>query len=412
MYREIDRCRLCESPRISQVLDLGIQCLTGIFPKSADADVPKGPLELVKCADCGLVQLGHNYDPSVLYGANYGYRSGLNASMVRHLNAKVQRILERISLQSGDLVLDIGSNDGTLLSAYPEGGPDLLGIDPTAAKFRGYYPSHVQVVEELFSARAFRGAVGERKAKVVTSIAMLYDLEHPLAFVQDVASILDEEGIWVFEQSYLPFMLETNSYDTICHEHLEYYALEQIRFITERSDLKIIDVEFNDINGGSFSVAVAKAGSAHSEATSLIETTLERERALGIGTDGLYDEFRPRIAQHRDRLLALLTDLKADGKTVFGYGASTKGNVLLQYCGIDRQLVPLIAEVNEDKFGAFTPGTRIPIISEAEAHEMKPDYFLVLPWHFRKSILERETDYLARGGKFIFPLPEIEVFSA
>lgn len=409
MYRKIDRCRLCQSPEIDPILDLGTQCLTGIFPREREESVPAGPLELVKCRICGLVQLGHNYDPSVLYGPTYGYRSGLNASMVRHLESKVGRILERIPLGPDDLVIDIGSNDGTLLSAYPVPGPRLLGVDPTAAKFRDYYPRHMTVLEELFSAKAVQAVVGGQKAKVITSVAMFYDLEHPMDFVHEVVDVLDDAGIWVFEQSYLPFMLEAKSYDTICHEHLEYYALGQIKFMAERSGLKIVDVEFNDVNGGSFSVTAAKAGSDHAEATSQVEAILAREEALGIGTLELYEAFAPCVIEHRDALLALLEDLKAKDKKVLGYGASTKGNVLLQHAGIDARLLPAIAEVNEDKFGAFTPGTRIPIISEKAARDMEPDYFLVLPWHFKKSILEREAAYLAGGGKFIFPLPEIEV---
>jgi hypothetical protein len=215
----------------------------------------------------------------------------------------------------------------------------------------------------------------------------------------------------VFEQSYLPFMLDTNSYDTICHEHLEYYSLRQIKQMTDAAGLKIVDIEFNDVNGGSFSVAAAKRSAPYPEARKLIEETLQKEQELKLSDRGTYLRFAQTSAEHRAALVAFLTKLKQDGKKVLGYGASTKGNVLIQYCNLSPELVPCIAEVNQDKFGAFTPGSRIPIVSEAEARAMKPDYFIVLPWHFRAGIVKREAEFLNGGGKFIFPLPHIDVVS-
>jgi hypothetical protein len=411
LYKELRDCRLCSSADLTDVLDLGEHALTGVFPKSASENVPKGPLCLCICDSCKLVQLRHNYDLRQLYGENYGYRSGLNQSMVRHLQAKVARIRGIVDLHDGDLVVDIGSNDSTLLQAYPQ-SLTLVGVDPSGPKFKRFYPPHIRLIPDFFSAALFEKALPGRRARVITSIAMFYDLERPQSFVDEIAALLDEQGIWVFEQSYLPSMLQTSSYDTICHEHLEYYALGQVKRMADGAGLKVIDLEFNDVNGGSFSVAAAKRGAKYPEASEIIAQTLNNEERLALGTKETYLEFARTAARHRERLLGLLGELKAAGKKVIGYGASTKGNVLIQYCGLDRNLLACIAEVNQDKFGAYTPGTKIPIVPEAEARALRPDYFIVFPWHFRDGILKREQEFLRSGGRFIFPLPSIDIVSA
>ena len=408
MYTQIADCRLCRATDLIDELSLGMLALTGVFPKTREENVPSGPLALVRCTGCGLVQLKHNYDLSLLYGETYGYRSGLNQSMVQHLRKKVQQIEAMVELSPGDLVVDIGSNDGTLLNSYSIQGLRRIGVDPSGPKFQRYYDPGVQLIPQFFSASAIRNA-GAGYAKVITSIAMFYDLERPLEFVEEIMEVLAPEGIWVFEQSYLPSMIETRSYDTICHEHLEYYTLEQILYIARNLDLKIIAVERNNTNGGSFSVAVARQASAYPECTAEIEVLRRLEAEGGYGGPEPMQRLKSELAHHRDELLGFLQNAKREGKTVFGYGASTKGNVLLQYCGITSELMPCVAEVNPDKFGSFTPGTRIPIVSETEARAANPDYFLVLPWHFRDGIVNRESDYLNRGGKLVFPLPRVDV---
>jgi hypothetical protein len=389
------------------VLDLGEQALTGIFPKHAGVPLTQGPLRLVKCHGedlcCGLVQLAHTYSPTEMYGENYGYRSSLNKAMVKHLGDKVAWLLERRPLEPGDLVLDIGSNDGTTLGFYPH-DVELLGIDPTSAKFQRYYPKHVRSVAEFFSAASFQRAANGKKARIITSLSMFYDLPAPLEFARDIASVLADDGVWHLEQSYLPLMLETQGYDTVCHEHVEYYGLAQIQWITSRAGLRITDVQFNDVNGGSFAVTVEKGlGDAP-----IVAEILANERALD--SFETWESFGRVVAAHRVQLRELLTRLKVEGKKVFGLGASTKGNVMLQYCGIDAELLVGIAEVNPEKFGRVTPGTVIPICSEEEARSCTPDYFLVLPWHFRNTFIEREADFVAAGGRLIFPLPRLEVW--
>ena len=417
MYTEIKKCRICGNTDLVSILNLGNQYLTGIFPKSNAAHITSGPLELVKCRDnhnasaCGLVQLKHSYDHQEMYGKDYGYRSSLNKSMVNHLYEKVNKIKKCIQLKPDDLIIDIGSNDSTLLQAYRQDGLLLVGIDPTGKKFRKYYPDHIRLIPDFFSAESVRKNLGDKKAKVVTSIAMFYDLESPVDFAKQINDILADDGIWIFEQSYMPAMLEMNAYDTVCHEHLEYYCLKQIKWITNKLDLKIIDIEFNKVNGGSFSVSVAKANSSYVENTKLVERVLLKENAKSLHTLKPYEDFKDNVFQHRNKIRAFIEKTKLEGKKIFGYGASTKGNVILQFCSLSDKDIPFIAEVNSDKFNCRTPGTNIPIISEERAKKMKPDFFLVMPWHFRENIIERESKFLDSGGKLLFPLPFLESVS-
>lgn len=410
MHKKIDQCRICGSQELVEILNLGEQALTGVFPKSRAQHVPIGPLELVKCADgCGLVQLRHSYDADQMYGDNYGYRSGLNNSMVQHLHHRVEQARSLVQLNAGDIVLDIGSNDSTTLRAYGDNGYRLIGIDPSGSKFREYYPDYAILVPDFFNRATFRNQFGDDKAKIVTSIAMFYDLDNPTEFMRDVYDCLDKEGIWVFEQSYLPLMIERNAYDTVCHEHVSYYALKQIKWMADQVGFKILDVELNDTNGGSFCVTVAKSGSKHVANENKVAALLQREEDEGYNSWCVYDDFRDRVFMHRDDLKSLLRRLIAEGNSVCGYGASTKGNVVLQFCDITSREIAGIAEVNQEKYGAFTPFNYIPIASEADIKAGNPDYMMVLPWHFRDNILKREQAYLAAGGNLIFPLPELEI---
>ena len=410
-FRRVEACRICGNTELVEILSLGQQYLTGVFPRVKDEPITCGPLTLVRCAGgedaCGLVQLQHSYASSEMYGDRYGYRSSLNRSMVAHLKEKVSRLASLAEPGAGDIVLDIGSNDGTTLSFYPE-SLTRVGMDPTATKFARFYRPGTRFISDFFSSARFDSEFGGAKAKIVTSIAMFYDLDDPLDFVAQVSRVLADDGIWHLEQSYMPRMLQTNGYDTICHEHVEYYALSQIEWMMKRAGLRIIDVELNDVNGGSFGVTVCKRDARFpiSHGADLI---LANERDQALDTAAPYRQFADRVRRHQVELPALLAQNRRDGFTTFGYGASTKGNVMLQYCGITSADLPFIAEVNEEKFGCYTPGTGIPIISEHDAHAMKPDYFLAFPWHFRSSILERESAFIERGGRMIFPLPQIDI---
>lgn len=409
MYKEISKCRICGNENLQRVVDLGCQYLTGVFPQSKSENLTKGPLRLVKCHGdgdvCGLLQLDCSYDLDEMYGENYGYRSGLNAGMVAHLHEKVKRIEASVELAPGDLVVDIGSNDGTTLRGYRD-DLHLVGVDPTGNKFKDYYPPNVELIADFFSGDLLTRAYPGKKAKVITSFSMFYDLEAPLDFAEQVANALNEEGVWVFEQSYMPLMLERNAYDTICHEHLEYYGLSQIVWLAEKVGLKIIDVEFNDVNGGSFSVVAAHAQSRHTEATDKVQSILEQERKLGLLGLEPYLQFAKRIKKSRESVRSFLKTAREEGKSVYGLGASTKGNVLLQYCELGENDIVAIGEVNPDKYGCFTPGTWIPIEEEREIIARDAGYLLVLPWHFRNNFLANPA---FQDMNLVFPLPELEV---
>jgi len=414
IYQEITSCRICSNKNLVSILNLGDQSLTGAFPLPEE-HVESGPLEIVKCysedrnSSCGLVQLKHNYEMEKLYGDNYGYRSGLNKSMVHHLANIVKKIEAKISLHDNDLIIDIASNDGTLLSCYQNHNLDLVGIDPTAEKFKAYYRDGITRMPEFFSQEAIKKNKGNKKAKVITSIAMFYDLPEPLLIMQQIEQLLANDGIWVVEQSYMPNMIYNTSYDTICHEHLEFYALKQFKWMADRTNLKIIDLEFNKINGASFAITFAKNESQYQEIGETVKKILEKEENEGFNDLEIYKNFANQTNKHKEELIDLLNELKIADKKVFGYGASTKGNVVLQYCNLTNKDIPYIADVNEYKFGRTTPGTKIPIISETEAKSLNPNYFLVLPWHFKDNIIAREQEFLKNGGKLIFPLPKIEI---
>ena len=409
-------CRVCGSGSLTPVIDLGEQYLQGSFVKEGKEMPPqrKIPCQIVRCnpetdeAACGLLQMKHSVPPEILYAA-YWYRSGTNETMRGHLAGIVRRALEILGKQNA-AVLDIGCNDGTLLKNYP---PEFVkfGVDPSdvAQEVRG---ENLRVVQDIFPSARLNGLLDERKLDVITSIAMFYDLENPVEFCRRIKKHLSPEGIWIFEMSYLPEMLRLNSYDTICHEHLEYYSLAVLEKIAAAADLRIFEIEFNDINGGSIRCCAShienkKYDNARNQ--QLIHQIRQREFDLRLDTDQPYLEFQQRINGEKEKLRGLLADLRNDGKRIHIYGASTKGNTILQFCGIDRTIIECAAERNPDKYGARTLGTDIPIVSEKESREMLPDYYLVLPWHFKQEFIEREREMLDKGVGLIFPLPTIEI---
>lgn len=409
MYKEINKCRVCGSKQLKILMDLGSQALTGVFPKSAGEIISSGPVQLVRCSEsqgCGLVQLKQSYNLEEMYGLNYGYRSGLNPEMVTHLGSKVTKILESGVLASGDFVLDIGSNDGTTLRKYPPGKFNLVGIDPTGVKFSKYYPEDITLISDFFSEKVIRSSIGDIKAKIITSFSMFYDLEDPVSFAKEIEATLHDDGIWYMEQSYLPTMLSRNAFDTICHEHLEFYGLKQIVWIASASGLIVKDVELNDVNGGSFSVELVKKGSSHFINKDRIAELLKKEDQMGLNEERGIEDFRERVKREGEKLIDFLKTAKKEGKTVVGLGASTKGNVLLQYWNITTELLSAIGEVNQEKFGAYTPGTLIPLISEDELLKINPDYILILPWHFKKHFINSKK---FSGRTLVFPLPELTI---
>lgn len=410
-------CRICDCQHLAPVLSLGDQRIAGAFadPAGNQPVQRKLPLDLVRCDmtrdqnACGLIQTKHTVPGSILY-SSYWYRSGVNRTMTENLHSIAQTVQSIVGLEAGDLVVDIGCNDGTLFDGYEEPLLRYVGFDPSdVARYaidKGY-----DVVEDFFSLAALRKRRPDQKAKAVTSIAMFYDLEHPRDFVADVAEVLAEGGIWVIELHYLAAMLERNSFDVIVHEHLEYYSLAVIERLVREEGLEVVAAELNEINGGSIRLFIGHEGdhSPTDEQTKRLQALRLHEFEMALDSAEPYERFRSNVERVRDELSRLCRELHAGGKLIHVYGASTKGNTILQYAGLDSSIIAAAADRNPDKWGSETIGTGVPIISEEASREQRPDYYLALPWHFLDEFLERETEFLARGGQFVVPLPEVRV---
>ncbi len=376
----------------------------------ADAEkCPRAPLSLVLCLDCCLLQLLHTVRPELLY-SQYWYRSMINDSMRAALADIAHSLETRARLQKGDSVLDIGCNDGTLLRSYQTRGLRLAGFEPAQNLLEEARRGTTRIFNDFFRADPFLAWAG-KKTKAITSIAMFYDLENPAEFVADIARCLHRDGIWVIQMSYLPSMLKANAFDNICHEHLAYYSLGSLRDLLERFELKIFDAELNDVNGGSFRIWVRHVGpSRRGEAGLERVGALERyERRCRLKDLRTYRAFASRVTALKEKTVRFIRGEIGRGKRVYAYGASTKGNTLLQYYGLDYTLIRAAAERSPQKWGRKTVGTRIPIISEEQMRKDAPDYLLILPWHFLREFTGREGDYLSSGGKFIVPLPRFQV---
>ncbi|MGQ9368799.1 class I SAM-dependent methyltransferase [Azospirillum sp. ST 5-10] len=412
------RCRVCGNSALVPVIDLGEQHLQGSFIKPGYTPPPmrKLPTKLVRCDTtkdeqaCGLLQLAHTFPPEILY-ANYWYRSGTNATMRNHLKGIVDAAITVLA-RAPRRVLDIGCNDGTLLSNYDD-AIEKFGVDPS--DIASEVPAPVTVINTVFPSPATVSAFEDGKFDVITSIAMFYDLEDPVSFAREIKRILVKNGVWILEMSYLPLMLKQNSYDTICHEHLEYYSLATLDYIFAKAGLRVFKASLNDINGGSIRCFVTHADNRSmdsAEAARFLNLLRINEFELELDADRPYLAFQQRIEEQRRELQALLDGVRMQGKRVHVYGASTKGNVLLQWCGIDSSTVECAADRNPAKAGARTLGTNIPIVDEATSRAGRPDYYLVLPWHFKAEFLDRERATIESGTKMIFPLPTLSIVDA
>lgn len=408
-------CRVCGSQALTKVIDIGEQFLQGSFIKP-DKEMPpmrKVPTSLVRCDPtidenaCGLLQMKHSVPPEILYSA-YWYRSGTNKTMRDHLKGIAKEAAKLVN-KTNARVLDIGCNDGTLLNYYPK-KYIKYGIDPSDVAL--VVSNKIKFIQDFFPSEKLLDAVKEKRFDIITSIAMFYDLEDPVNFVKNIKTCLSDDGVWIFEMSYMPSMLKLNSYDTICHEHLEYYSLAVIEYILKKVNMKLIRADLNEINGGSIRCYATHANNFKFDNNNYVHNIASlrrKEYDLELDTDKPYKHFQKRIDTHKKELKSLLKKLKRQGKKLHIYGASTKGNTILQWCGIDSTIIDYAAERNPDKYGARTLGTEIPIISEAESRDKNPDYYLVLPWHFKEEFIAREKDSLDKGVGFIFPLPDIEI---
>ena len=410
-------CRI-SGESLVPLFSLGELYVSDFIPHSAEPRSHQVALDIRLAPTSGLVQLAHTAPFDEMYKV-YWYRSGTNESMVEELKQIASSVTRLMRLKEGDIYVDIGCNDGTLLSFIP---PEIvrIGFDPVQNNYTEASRNHANiVVNDYFSAHAFKKtSFGEKKVKAVTSIAMFYDLEDPHQFVQDIYDILDDDGLWVIQMSYLPLMLQQLAFDNICHEHLEYYSLTSLKYLLDQHDFQIVDCQLNEINGGSFRIYIRKtsadpttfATAPYRDVASFrVAKTLEYEKVLKLNDPQTYVDFYQKSCALRDQTLAFMREEKAKGKKIWAYGASTKGNTLLQWWNIDNSLVDGIAERSSAKFGLKTVGSNIPILSEEDMRKAKPDYLLVLPWHFIESFVSREQAFLKGGGAFIVPCPRFEI---
>ncbi len=413
----IRRCRVCGNSALRSCVNLGSQYLSSMFPATLDYrdEVPRLPLELVLCLKtkgddraCGLVQLAHELDLSAMYEA-YPYTSATNSSMPGILNDVARSARSLGHLRRGDAILDIGCNDGTFLSFFRDEGFELLGIDPAKNIKTTLEAREFTHLREFFSARAYSSISPRKKARLIASLAMFYHLHDPMAFSRDVAACLDDEGVWIVQMAYLPAMLKTNMYDNIVHEHAGYYGLQHMKWIVERAGLEIFDVSLNDVYGGSFRVFIKKKGCRRFPVARRCRAVLQRELDFGIFAPSTYRAFMRRIEKTRGDLRALCRGVRKDGKTIWVYGASTKGNTILQFCGLGRRELAAAADANPFKLGKYVVGADIRIEAETAMRAAKPDYLLALPYSFVDAFRRREAELVARGTKFIVPLPEVRI---
>ncbi len=404
---KIKSCRICNSKNLKKLFSLGNMAFTGKFPTS-NQKIKKKPINVVMCSNCELVQLGHNFNLRYLYGPDYGYRTGINKTMLDHVKNVVKYLSKKIKLKKGDSVLDIASNDGSLLKYYHK-NIITFGIDPILNKYKKNYKKINYKISDFFSAIKIQKKF-KKKFKIITALSVFYDAANPNIFLQDVKKLLKKDGIFLLEFADLYSIVKLKMFDTICHEHLEYYSTKVMINLAKRNNLRVFDIKKNDINGASKQYYLCHNDSLITDNNKSINKELKLEKKMNLSKVQTFKNFIKIIDKSKIQLNKLLKKVNKQGKTIHCYGASTKGNVLLQYYKINNKIINYAAERNKNKYNLFTPGTKIKIVSEKYSRFLKPDYYLVLPWHFKNEILKREKKIRAKGTKFIFPLPNLKVF--
>ncbi len=402
----INQCRSCGSKHLITLFSLGNLSFTGKFSR-LEKNIKKKPITLIICKKCELVQLAHNYDLKYLYGPDYGYRTGINKTMLEHVKKITKILAKKTSLKKGDLVLDIASNDGSLLNFYNK-NIVKCGIDPILNKYKKNYKKIKYAIPSFFSLEKIKRKTN-KKFKIITALSVFYDAEDPNKFLKDVRDLLKPNGVFLLEFADLASILKYKMFDTICHEHLEYYSSKVIINLANKNGLKVFDIKENNINGGSKQYYISLKNSNIPLNKKILKKTLHQENKLQMSKISTFKNFFKNINQLKKDLNNLIIKIKNKKQNIHCYGASTKGNVLLQYFKINYKKIDFVAERNKNKYGLFTPGSKIKIISEKTSRKLKPDYYLVLPWHFKNEILKRENKVIKKGIKFIFPLPKLKI---
>jgi hypothetical protein len=405
-------CRNCKSQNFKKIFRIGKQVISSVFYDTIKKKLPKYSLDLLECNDCNLIQLGRVAPSMNMYGTTYGYRTSLSPFMVKHMNKKFRYIKELNIIKEKSSILDIGSNDGTFLNFFAKkfNNINIFGIDPSAKKFNKFYNKKINLLIDYFSRDAILKNIKNNKIKkkfsVITSFAMFYDIEQPNKFCRDINLLLDSNGIWILELSYFPLLLSNLTYDQICHEHVTYYTIGTIKKILDNNSLKILDYNLNEINGGSIEIICAKKNAKYKAKKKKIEELFKKEELLNQDS---YKEFQLKVNNVKDNVNLIFDILRDSNKIIFGYGASTKGNIFLNHCSLNSSHIRYICDANPEKIGKYTPGSNIKIISKEKMRELKPDYLLVLIWSFKSEVIQQEINYLKNGGQLIFFLPVFHV---
>ncbi len=405
---KLKNCRVCDKKKFKKLFSLGRLSYTGKFPKKLSLDIPKEEITLVMCDNCKLVQLNKNFSEKYLYGKDYGYRTGINLTMANHVKTIAHEAIKVAKVKRGDFVLDIASNDGTLLNFYSK-NLVRVGIDPIISKFLNYYENIDYKINDFFNYKALKKKNINKKYKIITALSVFYDLKKPHNFIRDIKKILHKDGVFILEHADLLSIIKKNLFDTICHEHLEYYSSKLIINIMRKHNLRVFDLKPNNTNGGSIRYFISHELAKFKSKNDVINKVLKQEKKCRLENPSTFKIFFNKINKQKKNLNLLIKSLKKNNKVIHGYGASTKGNVLLQYFDISKNQIDFIADRNPKKYGFYTPGTKIKIISENKSRSLKPDYYLVLPWHFKAEIIKREKKIIEKGTKFIFPLPHLKI---
>ena len=404
---KIKHCRNCKNTELFDLFSLGKISFTGRFSNTIHQNVPKAYLNVLMCKKCKLVQLDRNFDLNYLYGKSYGYRTGINKTMTDHVKKIVSKCSALVKLKSKQYVLDIGSNDATLLNFYAN---DIIkvGVDPLVNKYKKFYKKINYKISNFFKIKDIEKIKIKKKFKIISALSVFYDLRDPNKFIKEIKKLLDDRGVFVLEHVDLYYIIKNNIFDTICHEHLVFYSSKIIIEMMKNNGLKVFNHEYNEINGGSSRYYICHS-KTNFKVSKNIKKVLLRENLQGIELKKTYKLFFTKILNEKIKLIKLIKKIKNEEQDIHGYGASTKGNVLLQFYNINNKVVNYIADRNPLKWNSFTPGTRIKIISESQSRKIKPHFYLVLPWHFKNEILIREKNIRKKGTKFIFPLPKVRV---
>ena len=405
---KIKICRNCKNNKYHNLFSLGKMSFTGKFSKNYFNNIPSAYLNLLMCKKCKLVQLDRNFNLKYLYGKDYGYRTGINKTMTDHVKKTVKKCSTLVNLKAKDQVLDIASNDATLLNFYPK-KIITVGIDPLANKYKRSYNKINYKISNFFQITDIKKLNLKKKFKIISALSVFYDLRDPNKFIREIKEILDEKGIIILEHADLYCIIKNAIFDTICHEHLGFYSSKVIIEMIKSNGLKVFNHEYNNINGGSSRYYICHQKANYKIKKNNIKIALLKERRIDLYSIRTFKVFFKKIFNEKTKLKKLIKENNNKKLIIHGYGASTKGNVLLQFYDIGNKDINYIADRNPLKYNLFTPGTKIKIISENYSRRLRPDYFLVLPWHFKKEILIRERKIRQKGTKFIFPLPKVQI---